>query len=281
MLLRRLPSILPHLTSNDAISSYKIHNLVKHKFNKDILSPTPPFRSPHHTISYAGMIGGGKTPLPGEISLAHLGILFLDELPEFPRTVLEVLRQPLEDKQVTISRANFSITYPCQFMLVAAMNPCPCGYYLDPLKKCQCQPTQITKYWKKISGPILDRIDIILDVPRVKEKEFTTPSTSPSSTQIKDHITTIRKTQINRQKDTLNAHLSPKEIQKWCKLTKDSQDMLNNALSKGYLTGRSYHKVLKLSRTIADYEDKSNIELPHIMEALQYRKNCYLAQLQE
>ncbi len=280
MLLKRLIGILPELSSEQAIETYKIHSI-----SGKIKSSQPPrfqrpFRSPHHTISYAGMVGGGPNPLPGEISLAHHGILFLDELPEFPRTVLEVLRQPLESHSITISRAQASIDYPARFLMIAAMNPCPCGHYQDKAVRCTCKPEQIKKYWKKISGPVLDRIDLILEVPRLQKGDLfdtTTPQDNFYSTEkIKHRVEAGRLRQYLRYNNTCNADLSPKQIEHVCQVDPVTQTLLETSLEKGFITGRSFHKVLKVARTIADLDHCDDILHSHILEALRYRRGIKL-----
>lgn len=275
MLLKRLPTILPDMTLEEAIDSFKLRSIANKLGTDTTFTLQRPFRSPHHSISYAGLVGGGSNPLPGEISLAHHGVLFLDELPEFPRPVLEVLRQPLEDKKVTISRANTAIEYPAHCLFIAAMNPCPCGYYRDSLTPCSCHKDQIKKYWKKISGPILDRIDLILDIPRLTQKDLYATGTEEklSSEHLKETVITARNRQYLRYGSaTPNGALSPKLTQKFCTLNEDIHKFLGSAIDKGMLTGRSYDKVIKVSRTIADLEGAQDIGLEHVCEALQYRK---------
>ncbi len=276
MLLKRLPTILPDMTMDEAIETFKLRS-ISNKLGKNIaFSLKRPFRNPHHSISYAGLVGGGSNPTPGEISLSHNGVLFLDELPEFPRAVLEVLRQPLEDKKVTISRANMAIEYPAHCLFIAAMNPCPCGYFRDTKTPCTCHKDQIKKYWKKISGPILDRIDLILEIPRLTQDDMgPNPETQNiyTSEHMKARVDQARTRQYNRLKNPKpNTLLTPHEITKHCTLTQETRHFLGQAIDKGLLTGRSYDKVIKVARTIADLEDKPQIELGHVCEALQYRK---------
>ncbi len=273
MLLKRLPGLLPNNSFEEAIETYKIHNI--HHSSDQVLSSTPPFRSPHHTISYAGMIGGGKNPKPGELSLAHNGILFLDELPEFQRPVLESLRQPLENKTICISRANFSVEFPANIMLVAAMNPCPCGYYMDKEKSCSCSTGNVKKYWKKISGPILDRIDILLPVPRLTQKDYMAdPHNSPFTTQnCMKRIDAARDSQYKRyQQNICNSDISERELQTLSPITSDIKQFLAKSVESGHLTGRSHDKVIKVAQTIADLNLDPHIKMEHILEAFQFRK---------
>lgn len=275
MLLKRLPTILPDMSLEEAIESFKLRSIANKLGTGTAFTLQRPFRNPHHSISYAGLVGGGSNPLPGEISLSHNGVLFLDELPEFPRTVLEVLRQPLEDKKVTISRAQTAVEYPAHCLFIAAMNPCPCGYYRDTQTPCTCHKDQVKKYWKKISGPILDRIDLILDIPRLTQNDLYTSTikTQRNSVEIKASVVKARALQYARYDQVItNAALSPKLTQLHCQVSDDIQRFLGSAIDKGLLTGRSYDKVLKVSRTLADLEAKEAIELSHVCEAMQYRK---------
>mgnify|MGYP002639644394 CR=1 FL=1 len=274
MLLKRLPGILPPLSNEELIETLKVKSLVTQQ-GLTTFSLCRPFRSPHHSISYAGLVGGGKNPRPGEISMAHNGVLFLDELPEFQRNVVEVLRQPLEDHSVTLSRANYSYTYPARFMLVAAMNPCPCGYFKDPLQECYCSTSHITKYWKKISGPILDRIDIILRVPRLEKNDLLDNTiVSEDSESILKRVSDVRQLQMNRSGRT-NSALASHQIESECTLNASSKTLIGEAVDSGLLSGRSYVKVLKVARTIADMDGSCHITEAHILEALQYRKMDY------
>lgn len=274
MLLKRLPSILPLMSMEESLETIKLYSISgKHAE----LSQQRPFRNPHHTISYAGMVGGGKCPSPGEISLAHNGILFLDELPEFPRNVLEVLRQPMEEKKVLISRANFTIEYPANFVFAAAMNPCLCGYYRDRSIDCTCHRRQVKKYFKKVSGPLLDRIDLIVEVPRLQKEELFEQSSETenpyTSSKMKMRVEKARQIQLQRNKNQkLNVHLSSKELQTICGVDSQSQELLGKSIDQGMLTGRSYTKVLKIARTIADLVQSTHIQFNHVCEALQYRK---------
>lgn len=274
MLARRIPTILPDLSLKEAIEATKIHSAAGLLKNHQALIGTRPFRAPHHTISEAGLIGGGRIPKPGEVSLSHNGVLFLDELSEFPRHVLESLRQPLEDGMVTISRALTSITYPASFMLVSAMNPCPCGYFGDPNHECSCTPLQIQNHLNKVSGPLLDRIDIHIQVAAVKKEDLLGKGAGEPSAKIKERVNKARDIQLKRFKGTSiysNAQMSQKYIKKFCRLNKESEELLRSAISELHLSARAYYRVLKISRTIADLEGKENIDTNHISEALQYR----------
>ncbi len=274
MLARRFPTILPEMTIEEAIETTKIHSVSGYVKEKTSLIATRPFRSPHHTISDAGLIGGGQIPKPGEVSLSHNGVLFLDELPEFNRNVLEVLRQPMEDGYVVISRAAASIAYPARFMLLAAMNPCPCGYFTHPTKSCSCSPMQREKYISKISGPLLDRIDIHVEVPVVQYNDLASKLDAEPSASIRQRVNRARKIQEKRFKNTkifFNAHMTPKLIKKFCVLDEESQKLLRNAIENLGLSARAYDRILKVSRTIADLEGVENITASHIAEAIQYR----------
>ena len=275
MLAKRFPSILPPLSLHEALETTKIHS-VSGKLDKETsLMTVRPFRSPHHTISDVALVGGGSFPQPGEISLAHNGVLFLDELPEFQRTALEVMRQPLEDRKVNISRAKFSIDYPASFMLLASMNPCPCGYYNHPDKDCVCSPGVVQKYLNKISGPLLDRIDIHLEVIPVPFEKLSEESESEKSEKIRDRVIKARIVQNERFKTEKevysNAQMSTKMIQKYCQLDKPSQALLKNAMEKLGLSARAYDRILKVSRTIADLQESEDITYLHIAEAIQFR----------
>lgn len=276
LLARTLPSILPYLTFDEALEVTKIYS-ISGLLDKKSLVVKRSFRSPHHTTSHIGLIGGGAVPKPGEISLAHRGVLFLDEFPEFPRHVLEALRQPMEDGNVTISRSSGRINFPAKFMLVAAQNPCPCGYLGDNTRECRCGPSQIIRYQKRISGPMLDRIDIHLDVPAVKIEKLTTDDPkikTESSREIRKRVQIARDMQTKRfkgKKITSNSEMGNKDLKELCVLTKDSLDLLRLAVEKMKLSARSYHRTIKLARTIADLEEAKNIKVNHIAEALQYR----------
>ena len=275
LLARTLPSILPELTFDESIEVTKIYSISGMLNGKPILRRRP-FRSPHHTTSLVGLIGGSSNPRPGEITLAHRGVLFLDEFPEYPRAVLEALRQPIEDGIVTISRANAKITFPAKCMLIAAQNPCPCGYLGDPTHNCRCLPAQIARYQKKISGPLLDRIDIHLDVPAVKVEKLTEIEgmKSESSKTIRTRVQQARDRQTQRFKNTSissNAEMTNKMIKAFCPLSSECLDLLKTAIDKLQLSGRAYHRLIKISRTIADLEAADEIQAKHIAEALQYR----------
>ena len=275
MLAKRLPTILPKLSIEEALETTKIHSVCGFMPPDTALIGIRPFRSPHHTISDAGLIGGGRPPRPGEVSLSHNGVLFLDELPEFNRHVLEVMRQPLEDGQVTISRAAIALTFPCRFMLVAAMNPCPCGWFGDAFHECTCTPGIIERYMSRISGPLLDRIDIHIEVPRLTPDELEQKQSGESSETIRERVNRARKHQIERYKDRkdifCNAHLGPKDVRKFCPLDEESNNLLHLAVEKFGLSARAYDRILKVARTIADIDDSDDIKPEHLSEAIQYR----------
>ena len=274
MLAKRLPTILPPLTFDEAIETTKIYSICGKMEENQALVVTRPFSSPHHTISDAGLIGGGNIPRPGEVSLAHNGVLFLDELPEFKKHVLEVLRQPLEDLKVTISRAAMSITYPANFMLITAMNPCPCGFLTDPKHACNCSHHQVHRYRSKISGPLLDRIDIHVDVPAVPYKDLMSENEAESSKDIRHRVEHARKIQGERLKNThihCNAQMASRHIKKHCVIDQDSSALLEVAVNKLGLSARAYNRILKISRTIADLDQSPDIQSNHISEAIQYR----------
>lgn len=276
MIARALPGILPDLTEEEALEVTKIYSITGNLPPGESIIKFRPFRAPHHTVSRIGLIGGGSHPLPGEISLAHRGVLFLDEFPEFPRHVLEALRQPMEDGFVSISRASGTLTFPAKFVLVAASNPCPCGYYGSPDHQCRCTSGQIEKYRKKISGPILDRIDIHLEVPAVKVEKLTgekLPS-SKSSHEIKQEVQKARDIQLKRFKGTKisnNSEMSTKYVKEFCPLSNECLNLLKKAIETFHLSARSYYRVIKVSRTIADLEGEKEISVHHLAEALQYR----------
>lgn len=280
MLARAFPSILPPLSLDEAMEVTKIYSISGNLNSHSALVTTRPFRAPHHSASHIGLIGGGNSPKPGEISLAHRGVLFMDELPEFPRQVLEALRQPLEDRLVTISRAAGSLTFPAQFILVAAQNPCPCGFLGDRKRSCSCMPGQIAKYKRRVSGPLLDRIDIYLEVPAVEVEKLSDDLKVEDSKTIRARVTQARAKQRIRFQDLpsskqgkilTNTEMSNSEIQKYCQITPEGLELLKMAISSLNLSARGYHRVLKLSRTIADLADSDNILTEHVAEALQYR----------
>lgn len=274
LLSRSFPSILPPLSKEEALEVTRIYSISGNLPADMPIITTRPFRSPHHTASYVGIIGGGNDIKPGEVSLAHRGVLFLDELPEFPRQVLEALRQPLEDRKVTISRASGSLTFPSQFILIAAHNPCPCGFLGSQNKNCVCMPGQISRYKKKISGPLLDRIDIHLDVPAVEIEKLTGTEEPEKSRIIRDRIIHARKIQAERFKGSgilTNSEMSNAQIKQFCQITEEALELLKMAISQMNLSARSYHRILKLSRTIADLAESENILTEHIAEALTYR----------
>jgi magnesium chelatase family protein len=275
MLAKRLPTILPEMTLAESLETTKIHSVAGLLPANHALVAVRPFRSPHHTVSDAALVGGGKYPKPGEVSLANHGVLFLDELPEFKKNVLEVLRQPMEDGFVTVSRVATSLTYPANFLLAAAMNPCPCGYFSDPVNDCICTPPQIQKYMSKISGPLLDRIDIHIEVPAVKYNELASEKAGEDSKTIRMRVQKAREYQLKRFKNEkniyCNAHMQTKEIGKYCKIDKAGQDLIKNAITMLGLSARAYDRILKISRTIADLEQCEHILTSHVSEAIQYR----------
>ncbi len=274
LMARALPGILPRISLDEALDVTRIYS-VADQLPADVpLIRTRPFRSPHHTISHAGLVGGGNWPRPGEISLAHRGVLFLDELPEFGQRVLEVLRQPMEDKLVTISRAQGSLSFPANFQLVAAMNPCPCGYYGDPVKPCTCAPGTITKYQKRISGPLLDRIDIHIEVPRVDYEKLSDQRLGEPSAVIQARVEAARERQRLRFEGsdiTCNADMRPAEVRQFCGLDETGNALVRSAMRQLQLSARAYHRVLKLARTIADLAASDTIQPQNLAEALQYR----------
>ena len=274
MMARRIPSILPNLSFEEALETTKIHSVAGVLSKNTPLITVRPYRAPHHTISPVSLVGGGKIPKPGEISLAHNGVLFLDELPEFNKNTLEVLRGPLEDRVVTISRINATLSYPCNFMLVASMNPCPCGFYGSKEKECTCTPQAIQKYMGKISGPLLDRIDIQVEVTPVKYEKLQGNEKIETSAKIKERVDKARKIQQNRYKKLeihSNAQLTPTLIEKYCKLGEKEKQILKKAFDTLGLSARAHDRILKVARTIADLDEKENIEISHITEAIQYR----------
>ena len=308
LLARAMPSIMPRMSIEEALDVTRIYS-VADQLPADVpLIRSRPFRAPHHTISHAGLVGGGNIPHPGEISLAHRGVLFLDELPEFGMRVLEVLRQPLEDKVVTISRARGTLTFPANFQLITAMNPCPCGYYGDSVKACTCSSSTITRYQKRISGPLLDRIDIHIEVPRVDYEKLSDDRLGEPSASVQARVEVARERQRKRfersnhssgdqelagalmagnsqvqdksgvhiSKILCNAEMRPADVRKFCRLDGTSSNLMRTAMSQLQLSARAYHRVLKLARTIADLAGSEAIEPPHLAEALQYRQRSYL-----
>lgn len=294
MLAKRLPSILPPMTIPEALETTKIHSVVGKVQAGQGLVRERPFRKPHHTISDVALVGGGSYPQPGEISLAHNGVLFLDELPEYKRTVLEVMRQPLEDRTVTISRARFTVDYPASFMLVAAMNPCPCGYYNHPDRDCTCGPSVVQRYLNKVSGPLMDRIDLHIEVTPVDYEDLSSTSEQEGSEEIRQRVVKARDFQRNRfidrnsivelqqkvedvtlenfnQNVSSNAEMEPRHLRRYCQLDKASGDLIKNAMNKLGLSARAYDRILKVARTIADLDSCPNIQVKHVAEAIQYR----------
>ena len=275
MLSKRIATIIPPMSLEEAIETTKIHSIAGLLTAERSFVATRPFRSPHHTISDVGLLGGSTIPAPGEVSLAHNGVLFLDELPEFRRSTLEVLRQPLEDGRVTISRAAGTITFPSEFMLVAAMNPCPCGYYGDLKRECRCSPVQVQRYRQRISGPLLDRIDLHIEVPAVEYRDISSERAEEQSTAIRERVGEARERQRTRfrsdKKTTCNARMTTRAIKAHCKLSEDSQELIRIAMSELNLSARAYDRILKVSRTIADLGDAESISPEHVSEAIQYR----------
>ena len=274
LLARSLSSILPPMTNEEALEVTKIYSV------SGLLPPdTPlmrwrPFRSPHYTISNAGLVGGGHWPRPGEISLSHRGVLFLDELPEFGHAVLELLRQPLEDKVITISRAQGSLTFPANFMLVGAMNPCPCGFYGDPFKQCTCSPGLVSRYQKRISGPFIDRVDIFVEVPHIDYEKLADDRLGEDSPKVQARVNAARSRQQERfieTRLTCNAEMTPTEVREFCRVEESAQSLLKAAMKQLYLSARAFHRILKLARTIADLENGDIIKAHHLAEAIQYR----------
>jgi len=275
MLAKRLPTILPPLSLHEALETTKIHSVAGKMKSEDSLITRRPFRSPHHTISDVALVGGGGFPQPGEISLAHNGVLFLDELPEFKRTVLEVMRQPIEERRITISRARFTVDYPASFMLVASMNPCPCGYYNHPDKECMCAPGMVRKYLNKISGPLLDRIDLHVEVTPVDFEKLSETRLSEKSEKIRARVVAAREIQTQRYSSHVgmhsNAMMGSKQLREICRIDKAGQTLLKQAMEKLGLSARAYDRILKVSRTIADLAGSEKIETEHLAEAIQYR----------
>ncbi|HKL96542.1 MAG TPA: YifB family Mg chelatase-like AAA ATPase [Paludibacteraceae bacterium] len=275
MMAKRMPTILPPLTLHEALETTKIHSVAGKIDRNTSLMAQRPFRSPHHTISDVALVGGGAFPQPGEISLAHNGVLFLDELPEFKRTVLEVMRQPLEDRKIAISRAKFAVEYPASFMLVASMNPCPCGYYNHPDRECVCSPGMVQKYLSRISGPLLDRIDMHIEIIPVPFEKLSETTTVEPSAQIRERVMKARNIQELRFKDAegvyCNAQMSSKMLRKYTVIDKEGQELLKAAMLRMNLSARAYDRILKVSRTIADLDESESIQLSHLAEAINYR----------
>ena len=275
MISKRVASILPPLTLEEALETTKIHSIAGILPAHEALVARRPFRAPHHTVSDAGLLGGGSHPMPGEVSLAHHGVLFLDELPEFHRNVLEVMRQPLEDGVVTISRAAATVTFPCRFMLVAAMNPCPCGYQGDPKRQCQCSPLQVQRYRARISGPLMDRIDIHVEVPAVRFQDLSGMAQGETSDAIRERVMRARAVQHARFRDhsraTCNAAMRSQDVQRYCAPEPDAQELLKMAINDLNFSARAYERILKVARTIADIEGSERVGAPHVAEAIQYR----------
>ncbi len=274
MLSKRIVTILPDLTFEESIEITKLQSIAGILPNEVSLVKKRPFRSPHHTLSKVSLMGGGRIPKPGEITLAHYGVLFMDEFPEFSRSTLEALRGPLEDKEITISRINSTITYPCNFIFIATMNPCPCGYLNDERKECVCTPNQIANYRNKISGPILDRIDMHIEVARVEYKKLKEKEFIENSKTIRERVNCARKIQAERYKDEKilsNAELTSMMIDKYCVLEDDAKILLEKSFEIYNYSARSYSKILKMARTIADLDFSENIKLEHVAEAIQYR----------
>ncbi|HSR88013.1 MAG TPA: YifB family Mg chelatase-like AAA ATPase [Pontiella sp.] len=275
MLAKRIPSILPPMSLDEALETTKIHSISGSLKSHQALVACRPFHSPHHTISDAGLLGGGTNPMPGAVSMGHNGVLFLDELPEFQRSVLEVMRQPLEDGEVTISRAAASITYPCRFMLVAAMNPCPCGYQTDPKRECRCSSTQIARYRSRISGPLLDRIDIHIEVPAMAYEQLAQLEKGEPSSGIRERVVRARMIQQERYKKQpgthCNANMRSKTLHQVCRMEPDAEQILRTSMIDLNFSARAYDRILKVARTIADLAGSESIQAPHVAEAIQYR----------
>jgi magnesium chelatase family protein len=274
LLARAVPSILPPMSFEESLTVTKIYSVSGMLPDNTPLIRHRPFRAPHHTVSYAGLVGGGRVPHPGEISLAHRGVLFLDELPEFGTRMLEMLRQPLEDKQLTIARSSGSLTFPASFMLIAAQNPCPCGYHNDPVKECTCSSAMVSRYQKRISGPLLDRIDIHIEVPRVEYEKLSDDRLGEPSAAIRERVEAARERQRRRFKGTSllsNADMGPAEVREFCPVDDAGKSLLRAAMQQLHMSARAYHRILKLARTIADLAGSEEIETAHLAEAIQYR----------
>ncbi len=278
LLARSLPTILPKMSSEEQLEVTKVYSVSGLLPSDTPLITQRPFRSPHYTISHAGLVGGGRWPKPGEISLSHRGVLFLDELPEFGHAVLEALRQPLEDKVVTISRAQGSATFPTNFMLVAAMNPCPCGYYGDPVRECTCSPSLVSRYQRRVSGPLLDRIDIFVEVPRLEYEKLVEEGVAESSEKVRARVEAARSIQQKRfqgMRISCNAEMTPVEVRQFCSVEPAAQSLLRTAMKQLSLSARAFHRILKLARTIADLARCETIRASHLAEAIQYRMRQY------
>lgn len=275
MIAKRIATVMPQMTEEEAIATTKVHSVAGMLEDNSQFLATRPFRSPHHTISDAGLLGGSNNPRPGEVSLAHHGILFLDELPEFRRSTLEVMRQPLEDGRVTISRASGTMTFPAEFMLVAAMNPCACGYFGDPKRECRCGPAQVQRYRQRISGPLLDRIDIHVEVPAIDYQELSSKAEGEPSADIRARVETARRTQAERFKShsqvLTNSVMPPKLVREHCQLGSESSGLLEHAMNELNFSARAHDRILKVARTLADLDGSSAIETNHVLEAVQYR----------
>jgi len=274
LLARAVPTILPRMGLEESLAVTKIYSVAGMLPGDTPLIRHRPFRAPHHTVSYAGLVGGGNVPRPGEISLAHRGVLFLDELPEFGTKLLEMLRQPLEDRKLTIARSSGSVTFPASFMLIAAQNPCPCGYYGDPVKECTCTQAMVTRYQKRISGPLLDRIDIHIEVPRVEYERLSDDRLGEPSAAIRARVEGARERQSRRFAGTgllTNADMGPAEVREYCPLDEAGRALLRAAMQQLQMTARAYHRILKLARTIADLAGSERIQTVHLAEAIQYR----------
>jgi len=279
LLARTLPSIFPPMTSEESLEVTKIYSVSGLLPSDTPLIRQRPFRSPHHTISNAGLVGGGHLPRPGEISLSHRGVLFLDELPEFGHTLLETLRQPLEDKIVTISRAQGTVSFPANFMLVGAMNPCPCGYFGDPLRQCTCPPSVVSRYQRRISGPFIDRVDIFVEVPHIEYEKLSDDRLGEESSKVQERVIAASEIQRRRFSGTLlvsNSEMTPAEVREFCKVEDAAQSLLKSAMKQLYLSARAFHRILKLARTIADLENADIIKAHHVAEAIQYRPRIQL-----
>ena len=279
LLARTLPSIFPPMTNEESLEVTKIYSVSGLLPSDTPLIRQRPFRSPHHTISNAGLVGGGHLPKPGEISLSHRGILFLDELPEFGHALLETLRQPLEDKVVTISRAQGSVSYPANFMLVGAMNPCPCGYFGDPLRQCTCPPSVVSRYQRRISGPFIDRVDIFVEVPHIEYEKLSDDRLGEESARVQGRVIAASEIQRRRFSGTplaTNSEMTPAEVREFCKVEDAAQSLLKSAMKQLYLSARAFHRILKLARTIADLENADIIKAHHVAEAIQYRPRTQL-----